>query len=421
LYWRAGFGANAGELERALRDGPEASLDRLLAPSADAGQFEATQNEFETAAARAGDVDAWDAWWLRRLRETPDPFGERLALLWHGHFAIGAGSVGDVALFHRHVAGLRRASAGTLRGLMGTLLEDPAVYVALGGSQNRRARPSLTFGRTWIEGLATGAGAAAEGEIRDVARAFTGWFAYGGTLRFIDREHDGGDKRILGRAGTFGRDDLESVLGDHPGTARRLAVRVFREFITAATPPDGLIEVLASRLRAAGTLREAVAMVLRSNLFFSAHAVGQRIKTPVELAVGLTRALGTLPPGATLVRDLARLGQRLSDPPTVAGWPSGVDWINTLTAPGRLRLCEALVKGGGGYGAAPDLGAGVRAFGSAPVGQRARRWLDVLMPEVLAPAVREGILGQAPSEVGNPEALRRWVRGLVCRPEFQLT
>jgi uncharacterized protein (DUF1800 family) len=420
LYRRAGFGIAWGDLQRALDAGPQPTLDRLLLPSGASAQFEADQGARELAAARAGDVGAYEAWWLRRLRESPDPFGERLTLLWHAHFALGAGAVGDLGLFHQHVQSLRQAAAGNLRNLVRTWLGDPAVFAALGGRANRRARPSLAFGRAWLGALASGPGAASAEDVRNVARAFTGWFVYlGGGLRFIEREHDGGEKRILGRQGGWGRNDLEPILSEYPGTARLLAARVYREFVACTPPPAALIELLAERLRGAGSLREAVATVLRSNLFFSTHAIRQRVKSPVELVVGLTRTLGTLPPGTALVRSIDNLGQRLTEPPTVRGWPDGTDWINSLTAPARVQLCQALVAGGAGYGPVPSLAKTDPAAGAKPA-DTAAAWRALLLADALEPAAQEALARMASAPTPGADGLRHAVYAIVAQPEFQL-
>lgn len=420
LERRAGFGADPAGLRRALKDGHRAALDNLVHPRGDLGQFDTAFDEFQDAAARAGDIAGYNGWWLRRLQQSPDPLGERLTLLVHAHFAIAAARVGDLSLFHRHIQRLRAAAEADLRAWVRTLIEDPSVYIALGGDQNRRARPNLAFGRAWIEALVTGPGTALDADVEDAARALTGWFVYGGSPRFIAREHDPGEKSILGRRGPFGRHELAGVLGDHPDTARRLAARVFGEFIAEGTPPEALLEPVAERLRAGNSLRDVAAMVLGSNLFYSEHAVRRKIKSPIELALGLARALGVIPPAAPLVRDLANLGQTLSDPPTVGGWPRGVDWINTLTSLSRLRLCEALVAGGQGYGAPTNLEARARPEDAAGTAGAAEVWLDTLVQDALAPDTRTAILERAEAARPDPDTLRRLVLTIVRQPEYQL-
>lgn len=421
LYRRAGLGAGWVELDRALARGPTATLDDLLDPPDTTKAFDAAADDYETAAARSGDAASLTAWWLRRLAETPAPLQERLVLFWHGHFAIGAAAVADVPVFHRHLQRLRSGALGDFATLLRSLLDDPAMYVALGGDQNRRAQPNLRFARPWLEAFTVGPGVAADRDVTELARALTGWFVYGGKLRFIEREHDGGDKELLGHRGSFGRDDAAGVLAAHPATARHLARELFREFVSeAVVPPDALLEPLAGRVGRPGGIRDAVELVLRSNLFFSGHARLQKIKSPVELAVGLARSLEAAAPTVPIARDLVNLGQRLDEPPTVHGWTGGVDWINSITIASRLKLCRAMLEGSAGHGKGLDPWAVAERHGKSTPATAAQFWLDLLVPDPLPPATREGILRLAADATTPAERMRGVAAAIVSQPEYQL-
>ena len=421
LYRRAGFGANWTELQRALAHGPKASIDELFNPPEMAKAFNAASDAYEAAAARSGDATSLTAWWLRRLAGSPDPLREKLVLFWHNHFAIAAGAVADLPGFNRHLQWLRHGALDDFPSLFRSLLDDPAMYVALGGDRNRRSQPNLHFARPWLDVFTVGAGAGSDRDVAEVARCFTGWFVYGGRLRWIEREHDGGDKELLGRAGRFRRDDLVGILTAHPATARHLARRLFRWFVSETVlPGDALLEPLAARLRQPDGIRGGVELILRSNLFFSEHARLQKIKSPVELAVGLARSLEAIPPTGPIARDLVALGQRLDEPPTVHGWTGGVDWINSITIASRLKLCRSLLEGSGDYGKGLDPAPVAERHGKTAPPAAAQFWVDLLVPDQLASATREEILKLAAGPGLAPGRLRGIVAAILSQPEYQL-
>ena len=421
LYRRAAFGATTDELRQAAKRGPRATLEDLLHAPAGWAHYDAAQAARETSGARSGDSQAFQAWWLRRLIESPFPLLEKLTLFWHDHFSIGAAKTGDLALFQKHVQMVRAGALGNFGPLLGQLMDDPAMYVALDGDQNRRAQPNLTFARPWLRRFTLGTGVGTEQDIQGIARAFTGWFVYGGQLRFISREHDDGAWTILGRSGQFGRDELLNVLVQHPVTALNLARGLFRWFVSeTAVPGDELLRPLAESLRRSQTLREPLEMILGSNIFYSRHAMSQRIKSPVDLAVGMARSMQTMLPGQALARDLGNLGQRLDEPPTVQGWPTGCDWINTITLAGRLRLSRDLVGGGGGYGKGVDLWRIAADHGAKTTVDAVKLWLEVLVQDQPSSTAVQPIVAAATQTAADPAAVSRAVSSIVSLPEFQI-
>jgi len=421
LYRRAAFGGTVEELQRAVELGPGSALEHLLRAPTELVEYAAAQDAREVSSARSGDSQTFQAWWLRRLIESPYPYLEKVTLFWHAHFAIGASQTGDVALFQKHIHLLRAGALGGFSALLGAMLEDPAMYVALGGAQNRRAQPNLAFARPWLESFTVGAGTAQPEDVQGAARAFTGWFVYGGRLRFIEREHDEAEWTVLGRQGAFGRKELLNLLVAHPATASHLAKKLFRGFVSeAAEPSEALLAPLAERLRRSGNLHEGIEMILRSNLLFSEHALRQKIKSPVDLAVGLARSLKGVPPCPALASDLGRLGQRLDEPPTVHGWPTGTDWINSISLAARLRLSRDLLSGSGEYGNSLDPWRPAADHGCKTVADAAKFWLDLLLQDQLSPGSARPILEAAQQAKTGAAGLRPILASITSRPEFQL-
>jgi len=418
LFRRTGFNATWGELQNAVEAGPHATIDQILQPPKSYAAFADQFQEYESAAARSGDGMVFDAWWLRRLRETPWPLQERMTLFWHGHFAIRASEAADIRLMHSHVQLLRNGAFSDFPSLIQTLAGDPAMYNGLGGAQNRKSRPNLRFARPWLEAFTVGPEAATPGEVENVARAWTGWFVYSGKLRFVEREHDEELKRIFGKEGNWGRDEAVRLLADHPNTSRVLARRLFRAFVSESySPSDSLLAPLVAQLERKAATGEILETIFRSNIFFSKHAVGQCVKSPVELAIGLVRGMEGGVPSTAVSADLASLGQRLDEPPTVNGWAGGLNWLNAITMPARLRLCEALTRGSGPYGSGLDPAAVALKYGMQTPEAQTRFLADLFVPEMLPESTRSQI---APPLKATTESMRAVLGTITAQPEFQL-
>ena len=316
LYRRAGFGANWQQLEQALAEGPQRTVDRLVRPYEDAPAAAANAGDSETGG--SGSIDALRAWWLRRMIETPFPLLEKMTLFWHDHLGISLARVKDPPLMAKHVAALRKHALGRYRDLLNAMSNDPAVYLGLNADANRKALPNENVVRQLMDQLSLGPGHYGEEDIREAARAFTGWFVLRGTLRFFDREHDSGEKTILGSKGPWNASDVLRIVLDQPAAPRNLVRRLYRWFVSEVDEPaDALLDPLVKTLAADYHVGNVVETVLRSNLFFSPAAYRRRVKTPVDYALGIIKGIGGIVPTILLGQDLAEQGQDLYQPPTV--------------------------------------------------------------------------------------------------------
>ncbi len=197
LYRRAAFGAGWEQLQQALADGPQRTVDKLLRPQADVEAFNRRCDESENVA--AGSVDSLRAWWLRRMMETPHPLLEKMTLFWQGYFPVNAGEVNNPRLMKEHVQLLRRHALGSFGTLLPAIARDPAMLIWLGAEVNRKAAPNDRFVRPLLETFTLGPGHFAEEDVREATRAFTGRFVLRGQLRDLPQEHDRTAKSILGR------------------------------------------------------------------------------------------------------------------------------------------------------------------------------------------------------------------------------
>jgi uncharacterized protein (DUF1800 family) len=351
LHRRAGFAATWSEIARDLKDGPEASIDRLLeGKSRNCGvpaDFASFADRLAERALAAPDPGRLKGWWVYRMLFGPDPLTERLTLLWHGHFATSNLKVDDLALMRRQNETLRSLCRAPFGRLLHAMLRDPALLVWLDAHENTRAHPNENLARELMELFTLGIGHYSEDDVKQAARALTGWKLVGNEARLVDVRHDPGIKTILGHKGPLDADGLAALLLDHPATSRRLAWRLGHEFFGEGAVDDLALSTLAEGLRAHDLdIGWGVATVLRSRLFFDAPNLGRRIASPIDFVLGAVRALEMLDPApsAPVLADwCGRLGQDLFYPPNVGGWPGSRSWITTRSALGRANFAAALV------------------------------------------------------------------------------
>jgi uncharacterized protein (DUF1800 family) len=347
LHRRAGFAAPWSVLQRDLRDGPAASIDRLLA-GAPADEFNQMLDTMSAQLAPGAGLTRLQAIWLYRMIFTPDPLRERMTLFWHNHFATSHAKVNDSALMQRQNALLRSHALGDFKLLLASIGKDPAMLIWLDSTANRKAHPNENYAREVMELFTLGRGHYTETDVQEAARAFTGWFVVRNRFSEVAAQHDAGPKTILGRTGTFDGDDIPALLLDQPSCAEFLAGKLFRYFVSEVDdPPPDLIAPLARAVRESGyQIRVPVALILRSNLFFDPEVRRRRVKSPVEFAIGTIRALEVIKPTVeadALAESCARMGQSLYAPPSVAGWDGGPAWANSATMLTRANFALALL------------------------------------------------------------------------------
>lgn len=268
-------------------------------------------------------------WWADRMVRSPRPFEEKMALFWHGHFAVNEDKVRDYRKMLRQVELFQREGTGSFRTLLIDAAKDPAMLAFLDAAVNVKGAPNENFAREIMELFSMGVGNYTETDIREAARAFTGWNFEGTEFRFHADRFDDGPKTFLGRTAPYDGVGIIDAILAKPVTAEFIAAKLYRQFVREDLDPD-LKRRLGERLRAhdwhIGAFMEEL---LASQDFHSAASVGTHIKSPVELAVSTYRKLGLdhVPGVPDFNEQTAALGQRLLHPPTVAGWSHGRAWI----------------------------------------------------------------------------------------------
>ena len=234
--------------------------------------------------------------------------------------------------------------------LLSAVLHDPALLIWLDAPANHKEHPNENLARELLELFTLGIGHYTEMDVREAARALTGWTTSQGRFCHIAARHDDGEKLLLGRRGRWCGDDLLSLLVDHPATAMRLAGRICELLMGETAAAAGAVTELADGMRAHGLdVGWAVQTVLRSRAFFDAANLGCRVLGPVELVIGAVHALEIFdpPPGTLVLAEwTTRLGQDLFYPPNVGGWPGGRTWVTSQRLIARLNVAEALGDGG---------------------------------------------------------------------------
>ena len=345
LLRRAGFGAAPEELEQARRDGFAATLERLLAFESVPDPVESDIADVEDGLLDMRNMEDVRAAWLYRMARTTRPLQERLTLFWHNHFATGANKVENAAFMNRQIALFRRFAAGNFRSLLLEVSRDPAMLIWLDGRFNRKGRPNENYGREVMELFTLGIGNYTERDVKEVARAFTGWTLKEGTFAFEPGQHDGGEKTILGKKGNFGGEDVVDILAAHPATAKRLSEKLCREFV-GPQPAAGLVEAMTKEyFRSGYDIRSVLRVMFTSPAFLSDAALWARIKSPAEFVVSALRAMPHIVPVRTLPAALRRMGQDLLAPPTVKGWDGGTAWLSTSTVINRLNFAKDIGPG----------------------------------------------------------------------------
>ncbi|AGA31156.1 DUF1800 domain-containing protein [Singulisphaera acidiphila] len=431
LHRSVGFAATREEIERDLQEGPEASVDRFLQGQGPIG----LDSDFERIAARLGDaaVDSRDperlkAWWVFRMLASPDPLGERLTLAWHNHFATSNRKVDDLGAMRRQNDLFRRHARAPFGDLVNAAVRDPALLIWLDAPANRKGHPNENLARELLELFTLGIGHFHETDVKEAARALTGWTLLEGAFVENQLVHDAGEKTILGKSGPWRGADLVSILLDHPATAQRLAGRLSDLFIGEDILGPEDVNELANGLRTHHlNIEWGAATVLRSRAFFSSRNLGSRVVDPVGFVLGAVRALQMFaPPPRTLrlASWITQVGQDLFYPANVGGWPGGRSWLSSRALIARANFATTLMAGREfGLHEPPDI---LRATGqdidqTASLDRVIETLTELLLGYDPGPAWRKPIAATAGEGSGSiAESARRAVALILSSPEAQV-
>jgi uncharacterized protein (DUF1800 family) len=279
-------------------------------------------------------------WWANRMLTTNRPLEEKLTLFWHGHFATGDAKVRDYRMMLRQNEMLRAQASGSLRDLLVGILKDPAMLVYLDNGENVKAHPNENFGRELLELFTMGVGNYSERDVREAARAFTGWTNDVLDFKFDKAQHDFGDKTFLDRTGPLDGTDVIDTILDQGVTGEFVAAKIYRYFVRDEISPAVKMELGRGFKGSRYDMKSTLKRIFLSKDFYSPPSMATQIKSPVVLVVSTYKKMGLreLPTIPDFGRMTASLGQALFDPPNVAGWAGGRTWITPATLLQRGNL-----------------------------------------------------------------------------------
>ncbi len=364
LLWRAGFGPMAENAASLDNTSPQQIWQVLLSSSAaqpqkidvasnmldglvkgvqDLAQMEKLSREQKQAIQKQSrqDLKSLNLRWMDEMINSQAQFREKMGLFWHGHFACRV-----INIYHQQqlLDVIRNDSFGYFGDLLKAVSKSPAMLQFLNNQQNKKQHPNENFAREVMELFTMGRGNYTEKDVKEAARAFTGWgFNLQGDFVFRPFQHDGGSKTFLGKTGNFTGDDIIDILLGQKQTSFFITKKIYRYFVNEK-PDEVQVAWLANRFYQSGyDIKNLMADIFTSDWFYDEKNIGTKIKSPIELLAGIRRLLPLemQNENAQLLFQRA-LGQILFYPPNVAGWPGGKSWIDSSTLMLRLRIPQII-------------------------------------------------------------------------------
>ena len=356
LLRRAGFGASRDELEEYLAMGYEGAVETLLNPSDPDNMPDDLIRRYHVEQSELRDLPGSAAYWMYRMISTSCPMEEKIALFWHSLFATGYVKLNQARALLNQVDMFRRSGLGSFEELLVELSKDPAMIVWLDNNENHGSSINENFGRELLELFSMGIGNYTEDDVKECARAFTGWtlgnaeymsiraakdsiWPYGRIAWHFDyrrEDHDDGEKTFLGETGRFNGEEIIAIIVKQEATARFVATRLFQFFGADEVTEAGeavIEEMMATYFSSGYQIRDMLRTLFHSGFFKSEDARFARVKGPVEMVVGAIRMAGNYQSPSLGIEKVSNtmffMGQGLLRPPTVDGWHEGAEWIDS--------------------------------------------------------------------------------------------
>ena len=344
LLRRATFGVSAAELEEAVQAGYQATLERLLNPETQADDVDGLVPRDAFDLSQRPDCVRY---WLLRMVHTKRQLLEKMTFFWHGHLTSSLAKTGNAPwLMVQQIDTYRSLALGSFRDLVLASAKDPAMILWLDNNQNRKGKPNENYARELMELFTLGIGNYTEQDVREAARAFTGWFQRDGQFVFVPGQHDGGTKTVLGHTGPWDGTDVIDIVVRHPACAPFIARKLWTFFAYPDPEPEVINDLAGVFVRSRYDIRATMRALFTHPAFFTERAYHALIKSPVEFAVGFLRTLEARTDGVLLNGALPLMGQVPLAPPNVAGWPGGPAWISTSTLIARDNVATQALRTG---------------------------------------------------------------------------
>ncbi len=375
LLRRAGFGSSPDDAKRFGGMSVHAAVDALVNfPSTDALPApdnlydpRTTLMQYFQSGARPGMLDdmsrrkigqevrknerdsliSLQRWWLNRMLTTPAPLQEKMALYFHGYFTTAAiqKGVSPVMIYNQNQL-FRNNALGNLRELTWQVSIDPGMMIYLDNARSDPQHPNENYARELMELFTLGVGNYTEQDVRESARAWTGWILRPrvGDVQFVASRHDDGTKTFLGQTGNWSGRDVVDIIFKQPASAVFFANSLLNFFVYNG-PESQLVDAVAKLIQKNDfNLKPVMSTLLRSNVFYSNRSYRALVKSPVEFVIGTYKAFDAKQIDDRAQRGLVQMGQILFYPPNVAGWPGGANWLTSQTVIARENFVASLVN-----------------------------------------------------------------------------
>lgn len=360
LLWRAGFGPAVEQLTELKSFSPQEYYDALVKASAKKPQYidvvspslidlyESTMDARRRSQLTPEDrrilnrqqqtaIKDLNLTWLKEMIATPAQLREKMAFFWHGHFASRNNNIFYNQLLLQTI---RENALGNFKTLLRAVSRSASMLYFLNNQQNRKGHPNENFAREVMELFTLGRGNYNENDVKEAARAFTGWSANNrGEFVFRKNNHDDGVKNVLGKNGDFDGDEVLDIILEKPQTAKFITQKIYRFFVNEKIDEKITNDLAGQFYKSGYDISRLMRSIFTSDWFYNEKNMGARIKSPVELLAGIQRMVPMQLDNDNALLNLQKiLGQQLLYPPNVAGWPGGKAWIDSSTLMMRLRI-----------------------------------------------------------------------------------
>ncbi|MDA1297175.1 MAG: DUF1800 domain-containing protein [Chloroflexi bacterium] len=446
LLRRAGFGATRDQIDQYAARGYEATVEELLNPRYGEPEDQDLMDRYFIASVEARSPGHADPQWAWRLATSEKPLEEKIALFWHGLFAVGGVKLDHGLEMLTEIDLFRRAGLGSFRTILFEISRNPGMMYWLDNQNSHKDAPNENYGRELLELFSMGiddlgGGAYKEDDVKAAARAFTGWASkptpppfflgpFPMEFRFDPSDHDGAEKSFLGKTGNFNGEDIIDIIVSERATARFIAKRLYLFFVSDE-PDEGEIERLADCFQeTGGDIRSILRSLFNSDHFKSAAVRFRKVKSPAELVFGAARLTDRFEipdmDSSTLANYALFMGQHLLNPPSVEGWHEGEEWVDSgsllerinfaasevgrRTSPGVTRMLRRVESAGSDLQPGEFVEACLDALGAIDLSQRSKAVL-------IEHAAQDG-----PVLSGTPDGAERTIEMfqlIVSTPDYQ--
>ena len=375
LMRRAGFGASSEELDRLVAQGYDETVEQLLDIEQPSRMTDNMIRRYHSEySGMMGNLSA-GANWMYRMVSTDTPLREKLNLMWHGMYATGYSKLANGKVLHDQIRMFERHGMGSFKNLLIEISKDPAMIVWLDNVQNHKGSINENYGRELLELFSMGVGNYSEHDVKEAARAFTGWtigntdymtlksardsvWPYGRLsfhFEYKADDHDDTEKEFLGHKGNFNGEDIVDIICQQPATAEFLSRHIYSFFVADEPPvpewpykpprdPEAIAALSNIYFESNYSIKAMLRFLFKSDFFKSEEARFQRIKSPAELIASVLRLTEEFEKPDISMNPMSQqtqfMGQHLLSPPSVEGWHWGTEWIDSGALVERVNFAS---------------------------------------------------------------------------------